>query len=176
MLDNVFPINFQGEHVAPIGSAEHPFAGSFDGNGRTVDNFKIVSTDIDGLSRNIGLFGYVGASGSITNLAIGSAASIEVVRTAPEASAIENVGMVAGYCGGTISGCSNNGSLSVRSAAEQKSKAAYLMISFVGGVAGQCVYKFSACSFFLGNSIKKFTIRYHTAFYYFRHAVFVSVV
>lgn len=47
-------IDLKGVQIKPIGNAERPFSGEFDGNGCKISNFKIKS---DGDSYNIGLFG-----------------------------------------------------------------------------------------------------------------------
>lgn len=50
----------------PIGTAEHPFNGFFNGKGFTVDGIKINNSE-----ENQGLFGTIGASGTVMNLGIG---------------------------------------------------------------------------------------------------------
>ena len=47
-------IDLKGTQIKPIGNAERPFSGEFDGNGCKISNFKIVS---DRDSYNVGLFG-----------------------------------------------------------------------------------------------------------------------
>lgn len=49
-------VDLHNEEWAPIGTSEHPFKGVFDGNGYTVKNFKISSSNARGED---GLFGFV---------------------------------------------------------------------------------------------------------------------
>ncbi|MGN0651185.1 MAG: hypothetical protein ACI4KM_12180, partial [Oscillospiraceae bacterium] len=76
--------------MTPIGTAEKPFNGSFDGKCCGISNLNINTT-----SDNAGLFGVIGTSGMVSNLAVTS-------------STIEgngNVGGIAGTNNGKISGC-----------------------------------------------------------------------
>lgn len=57
-------INASGEELEPIGDEEEPFTGTFDGNGYTVSGLTLNRTD----EENVGLFGYVGSGGTVTNL------------------------------------------------------------------------------------------------------------
>jgi hypothetical protein len=145
-LDGTFDINFAGKTITPIGTEDHPFNGTFDGNGMTVDNFAYTSTDDDGQNSYIGLFGYVGESGSIKNLTIGSSATIDITRTDASTQTISNVGMVVGYCGGTIDNCTNKGTITISSNVAQQSSDNFIMIECVGGVAGTCVYDVTNCT------------------------------
>ncbi len=80
----------------PIGTEQNPFNGSFDGNGVIIIGLTINSAD------NAGLFGYIGASGSVTRVGLYDSS---VTGTA-------NVGGIAGYNAGAISKCFNYGSVS----------------------------------------------------------------
>ncbi len=80
----------------PIGTEQNPFNGSFDGNGVIIIGLTINSED------NAGLFGYIGASGSVTRVGLYDSS---VTGTA-------NVGGIAGYNAGTISESFNYGSVS----------------------------------------------------------------
>lgn len=80
----------------PIGTEQNPFNGSFDGNGVIIIGLTINSAD------NAGLFGYIGASGSVTRVGLYGSS---VTGTA-------NVGGIAGYNAGAISECFNYGSVS----------------------------------------------------------------
>lgn len=59
-------INASGEEIEPIGDEEEPFTGTFDGNGYTVSGLRLNLTD----EENVGLFGYVGSGGTVTNLEV----------------------------------------------------------------------------------------------------------
>lgn len=117
-------IDCRGEtSFKPIGTAENPFCGHFDGNGYSVDGLTISSTD----GGYIGLFGYT-SNASIQNLRV-SNASISV-----NASAKSYVGTIVGFFGGNLSGtdtyvsaCSADGNITVKSTES----------SYVGGLFGQ---------------------------------------
>jgi hypothetical protein len=136
--------SFGGMSWTPIGSAEHPFLGSFDGGGSTFDNFRICvgTSDADAIDRTryLGFFGYVG--GDVSNVAIGSNASLVAES---DTLVFDHVGMVAGYCGGSLSNCSNAASVQVSSNAVQ-TKGALQMVGYVGGVAGTCAGSVTNCS------------------------------
>ena len=136
--------SFGGMSWTPIGSAEHPFLGSFNGGGSTFDNFRICvgASDADAIDRTsyLGFFGYVG--GDVSNVAIGSNASLVAES---DTLVFNHVGMVAGYCGGSLSNCSNAASVQVSSNAVQ-TKDALQMVGYVGGVAGTCAGSVTNCS------------------------------
>ncbi len=82
----------------PIGSdKEHAFTGTFDGNGHTIRELYINSN-----SKYAGLFGYVGARGTVKNLTVEG----EVNRNATGLKDAYTGGIV-GYNGGTVEGCTN---------------------------------------------------------------------
>ncbi len=62
-------MDFKGEAWQPIGTAEHPFAGAFDGNGKTIKNLTIDNPELD----NAGLFGCVKTDKGIGNVTIDQA-------------------------------------------------------------------------------------------------------
>ena len=75
----------------PIGNAANPYNGTFNGQGRTVSGLCLN----DNAANNIGLFGYVGENGSISN--VGVLDSYFVGN--------DSVGGVCGYNKGTVTGC-----------------------------------------------------------------------
>lgn len=85
-------INLSAHYWVPIGTAAHPFNGTFNGNNKTVSGLNINDGSLD----NAGLFGY--ASGAtIRNLTV----------TAGSIAGDENVGVLAGsLISSTISDCS----------------------------------------------------------------------
>ncbi len=102
----------------PVGSAEHPFAGTFDGAGKTVSGLTI--TDVTG--------GYHGLFGRIT----GTVKDFTVVGTIGTAeskitSGADNIGGAVGYNDGTVSGVTGNVTVYVNT------KDIYA----VGGIVGQ---------------------------------------
>ncbi len=85
-------ISLEGE-TTPIGSAENPFKGTFDGNGHTISNLSIKSTSSDGLFG--GLFGYIVGTGldgaaSVKNLTLNNVTVMGYAVVGSVAGAIEN--------------------------------------------------------------------------------------
>ncbi len=58
-----------GEGWEPVGISENPFTGSFDGDGHVIENLFIDKPD----TNYVGLFGYVGENGEISELCLKSA-------------------------------------------------------------------------------------------------------
>ena len=84
----------------PIGTAEHPFNGDFNGTGLSVKGISIVEDDRDSLGLHYaGLFGYVGSSGKINRLGV-TQATVKLYLT-PGA----DVGIISGRNYGTITNC-----------------------------------------------------------------------
>ncbi len=79
----------------PVGTAEHPFTGTFDGNGKTIKGLEISG---DEPKDDQGLFGV--NAGTIKNLTIEGSVTGK-----------DNVGGIAGTNEGTITGCTNKGSV-----------------------------------------------------------------
>jgi hypothetical protein len=92
-----------------IGDSSRPFWGIFDGNGHTLSNVMINQPTMN----SVGLFGYVGSSGTIKNLRIVNA----------NIDGYGSVGGLVGYNSGTISSC----------IAQEIDATGY----YVGGLAGQ---------------------------------------
>jgi hypothetical protein len=87
-----FPYYTMSDHYwTPIGTADYPFRGTFDGNGISVNYLKINSSG----ATYQGLFGYIGAGGIVKNT---------TVRHSTIAAASQ-VGAIAGYNGGTMTNC-----------------------------------------------------------------------
>ncbi|MCL2052138.1 MAG: hypothetical protein FWG91_10495 [Lachnospiraceae bacterium] len=104
-------IDFDGEELAPIGTAAAPFTGSLSGDGHSLSNFVITPG-----TGSTGLFGHA-VSASFTGLAIGDA---QVSHTAP----FSNTGLLVGSLeNGMISNVSITGGSSVTG-------------FFAGGLAG----------------------------------------
>ena len=94
--------DWSGGNFRPIGSKGTPFIGTFDGNGKTIDGLNILGTvkaegleDARVLASHVGLFGYIGQNGLVTNLAIDDS----------QISGKEYTGGIAGYCEGIIQYC-----------------------------------------------------------------------
>lgn len=89
-------VNLADIPLTPVGNDPNAFTGTFDGNGHTISNAHVIAPSQD----NVGLFGYVGTSGSIHDVHLDSAS----------ASGNSYVGTLVGYTGGPVSNCSASGS------------------------------------------------------------------
>lgn len=74
--------------IAPIGSLTYPFAGTFDGDGKS------IALALSG-ENYVGLFGYIGSDGVVKNLTLSGSLS-----------GTKYVGGIAGYSAGKITDCS----------------------------------------------------------------------
>ena len=97
-----------GEGWTPIGTVDHPFAGTFDGNDKS-----IIGLYINRNENFQGLFGHIGDNGTVKNL------GVENVNITGHI----NVGSIAGWVRGTLQNCHSTGSVTGS--------------SYVGGVAGE---------------------------------------
>lgn len=120
--------------LSPIGTEEHPFAGTFDGDSENIWTLRGFSMSVDEGSY-LGIFGYV--TGDIQNVQVNSA-SITVTVGEGEGTVVSNIGVLVGYCAGSIDNCTvGNSTVSVTSS-QDGSDDARAVIRNVGGVAG-CV-------------------------------------
>ena len=103
-------IDVSGEEVEVIGNEQEPFTGTFDGNGHKVSGLTLNRTG----EENVGLFGYVGPDGTVTNLNV------------------EDVGVTGGDSVGGIVGYNNKGTVR-RSHAEGNVDG----VGSVGGIVGR---------------------------------------
>ncbi len=96
-------IDLMGHEWAPIGcNGSYPFAGIFDGNGKTILNLNVSK------GQYVGLFG-VASGAEIKNLKIRNAS---VSSKVSDAETVGCSGIVAGYCkGGSISRCTVEGAV-----------------------------------------------------------------
>ncbi len=85
----------EGSGWDPIGDKENPFTGVFEGNGRTIADLFINRTDED----YIGLFAYIGETGSVSHLTL---VSTDIIGG-------DKVGSIVGKNEGTIEICGNEG-------------------------------------------------------------------
>ncbi|MGN0701367.1 MAG: hypothetical protein ACI4J8_10270, partial [Oscillospiraceae bacterium] len=76
--------------MTPVGTTANPFNGTFDGKCFAISGLNIIST-----AENVGLFGVIGTSGTVSNVAV----------TNSTISGGNNVGGIAGTNNGKISGC-----------------------------------------------------------------------
>ena len=86
------------DNFQPIGlSATLPFRGFFNGNHKTISNLKISATQ-----SCVGLFGYMGRDSGVKDLTL---------KNCTISSTQGNVGGIAGYTNGNITGCTVSGSI-----------------------------------------------------------------
>ena len=131
--------------TVPIGTADHPFEGSFDGNGLSVTGLLITERT----ESNTGLFGVVGAGGSVSNV------NVEGTITINSDTPLSNVGGVVGDCQGTLSGCTSGVKMSIENS-YKPTKDLSTPVNNIGGVVGRMNGSLSKCSF---NKAGTLTIR-----------------
>lgn len=141
------PLNLQGT-MNPIGSKEHPFDGTFDGNGRTIDNVVIIGTSER--ASDLGLFGHAGPNSLLRNLTLGSACELSVElgsqsdRTLHNTVGICDVGMLVGSTEGSLANITTEADVSVAHHADQTT-ALVFPVRNVGGIAGSVLGDVSNC-------------------------------
>ena len=99
-------IDFNGKSITPLFTSSKPFTGTFDGNGKSIKNFKLSSvnsstneaTHSSQSSQYYGLFGYIGEKGSVSNLTLDSF-DIMIKRSSDSEC---HYGLLAGYCAGEV--------------------------------------------------------------------------
>ena len=129
-------IDFNGKNITPLFTSSKPFVGTFDGNGKTIKNFKLSSVDSSTneathssqSSQYYGLFGYIGEKGSVSNLTLDSF-DIMIKRSSDSEC---HYGLLAGYCAGEVKDVNVvNSKLDVKSEKTAKEK------FNVGGLIGK---------------------------------------
>ncbi|MDR0514396.1 MAG: InlB B-repeat-containing protein [Coriobacteriaceae bacterium] len=142
-------LNFGGRDLIPIGGEGAAcFAGTFDGQGHTIDNFVIsLAQRATDTSRNIGIFGAAGPDSHIVDVTVGTGASFTLALGTQEAQAIQNVGLLVGKSEGSVTGCTNRGSLTLSHAIDQQPGLLF-PIRDVGGLAGVVLGDLSDCANF----------------------------
>ena len=136
-------IDFNGKSVSPLFSSSTPFAGHFDGNGKTIKNFKVADTDQDGNNKHVtsstqyyGFFGYIGAEGIVENVTLDSFNVYVARATSLSSSKQSHYGLLAGYNAGTIKNITvTNSTLSVKST--NKTTNLVVIGGLVGNLAGK---------------------------------------
>ena len=125
-------INLNGtesDQWTPIGNVNNKYIGTFDGNNKTIKGL-----NIDSDAEYVGLFGYIGEGGSVKNLTLADS-SINS-RSSGDCA---YVGGICGYNWGTITNCSNSGSVAYTgSGAEDGNE--------IGGICGQNCGSITTCS------------------------------
>ena len=88
----------------PIGTQEHPYTGTFDGNAYTIKNFRLGDhTKPDPISEK-GLFGWIGSGGTIQDVVV----KVDYMGSTmnPNNFNVTKCGLIAAYNAGTIRRCS----------------------------------------------------------------------
>ena len=96
-------LNLSGVAWMPIGTASHPFAGTFDGQGHTISNLD-VRIDYAASGGVAGLFGKIAASGIVKDVHVDGG---NIAFSTNNNNSTCYLGSIAGINEGTIVGCSN---------------------------------------------------------------------
>lgn len=116
------------------------FTGTFDGNGKTVTITSLGElkpyAESEKLYYAAGLFGGVGSGGKIKNLAVDVTLELDA-DSAPDAERIMLGGIVGTMTGGSVTGCSVAGTLTIESSTADR--------NYVGGVAGTSLGTVANC-------------------------------
>ena len=116
-------IDFKSNNITAnmIGTSTVPFKGTYDGNGKQLQNVSISAT-----AENAGVFGYVDG-GTIKNLTVSGAIS----------STKNNVGAIVGQmANGTISGCTSSATIGASSSARVGGIVGYMVSGTIGSSDG----------------------------------------
>jgi putative cell wall-binding protein len=119
---NLFDLEF-----TPIGTQEHPFAGTFDGQGFALSRLKISEP---ATSSDIGLFGFASQTSLITGVNLNQNCSVTVTS---DSSSIANVGAIVGNSQGNLSNSSSAATVTLTHTGVEVTDRAFTNI---GGVAG----------------------------------------
>ncbi len=139
------PISLANAEWTPIGTAEHPFEGTFIGGGNATTGDIRRMTITQGYAY-LGLFGYCGSHSSIQNVylsaatATGYAPSSITLSDADEGNltaetVFHDIGAVVGYSEGSVTGCTSVVPITV-SSQRQTVAADPLAVVNLGGIAG----------------------------------------
>ncbi len=144
--------DLSGTSLTSVGTAEHPFEGTFNGGNHEILNLRISAAGTENVTY-LGLFGHVGMSGTIENLQVSGSITVTDAE-----SYVKYVGGVAGLCEGKIYNCESEVAISITSlyagSVESSTEGEYedtdnegITFEAIGGVAGACYNDMSACSF-----------------------------
>lgn len=153
----------------PIGSKEHPFCGSFVGynSSATAEQTRTISALTVTGSSYLGLFGYIGAGGSVKGIKIDGGS----VTATSSSEVIRNVGSIAGYVYGAVGSscyairdCSSTAAVAVTSTMQPDESKDVADIApdgdipagstdgnrcfeYIGGLIGYCAGSITGCSY-----------------------------
>ena len=94
-------LNLSDVNWNPIGTALHPFTGTFDGQGHTITDLNVITTE-----DAAGLFGRIGSGGIVKDVNIGSSSGMIAISREPGEETL-HLGAIAGINNGTVVGCFN---------------------------------------------------------------------
>ena len=122
--------------IPPIGTADHPFIGEFNGNGAIIQNLWISTDESDWYEKpasyeqyqvgsDVGLFGYIGEGANVSNFYL---ENVEVTNTVTNA----NLGIIAGYVDGNVSNIGvKNAKFSFKNSSPLSVSSEYSLIGYV---------------------------------------------
>ena len=148
-LITVGSLNFNGNSVKPVGSVEHPFAGTLAGG-----YFQNVVIDTSDSVENVGLIGY--AKAPIQNVTVSNIVNAVSISEPKGGRIVKNVGVIVGYTESSLSGCKAQAPVIITSSVEQVANTTddegnittpgtNFLVRNVGGVAGQALGDVSSC-------------------------------
>lgn len=140
--------NLMNGTMEPIGSQDHPFDGTFDGNGCIIDN--VVIQGSSARAADLGLFGHAGPNSLLRNVTLGSSCELKVElgsesdRSQDNTVEIHDVGMLVGSSEGSLANITTEADVSVVHHADQTPTLVF-PVRNVGGIAGSVLGDVSNC-------------------------------
>lgn len=136
--NNSYKLNDVGTsfQFTPIGTADHPFEGTFDGQNCNLSNLLITDRN----DSYTGLFGLVSSAGAVKNVSVGGRVEINAAQQ------VSNIGGIVGDCEGLLSGCSSSVAMNVTSSLAPTDDISTTMKN-IGGVVGRANGPVTGCSF-----------------------------
>ncbi len=147
-------LDLDGKTVEQMFNDISPYAGTFNGNGFTISNFKIGNS-----GNQSSIFGYISSTGTITNLTVKNA---EVTKNNDNDSTKLDAAIIAGVNNGTISNIIVDSCIvkSIRLSEENSDNVNKSIINYVGTIAAENYGSITYCkvlnSDLYGNSYRKY--------------------
>lgn len=127
-------IDLKNEPWTPIDN----FEGTFDGQGNTISNMKVSITSQSTSAINAGLFEYITSDGTVSNLIVEGAVTVENAGSC-------RAGGICAWLGGTIEFCRFNGTVSSTTTGSNK-------LNYAGGITGVYVGALSTITGCIANA------------------------
>lgn len=127
-------IDLKNEPWTPIDN----FEGTFDGQGNTISNMKVSITSQSTFAINAGLFEYIASDGTVSNLIVEGAVTVENAGSC-------RAGGICAWLGGTIEFCRFNGTVSSTTTGNDK-------LNYAGGITGTYVGAISTITGCIANA------------------------